>query len=97
MKKFFFSAALVLVFGMTQAAPVSHNDEHNISSSGLPAPLQSGIKSAYAGYWITDLKAEGEGRHAKYSLTLENADEVVHLRANKAKSWEVVSTIPKAE
>lgn len=99
MKKFFLGIALVFAIGMTQAAPVSsgHNDEQNISSSALPAVLQSGIKTSYAGYWVTDLKAEGEGKHVKYLLTLENADQVVHLRAGKADGWEVVSTTVKAD
>jgi hypothetical protein len=101
MKKIVFGAALVFMIGLTQAAPTSsfssHNEEHNISSSDLPAALQSDIKTSYAGYWITDLKEEGEGRHAKYTLTLENADQVIHLRAGKEDSWEVVSTAVKAD
>ena len=100
MKKIVFGAALIFAIGVAQAAPVSsfsHNEERNISSSGLPATLQSGIKNSYAGYWITELKAEGQGRHVKYTLTLENADEVVHLRAGKGNSWEVVSTAVKAD
>lgn len=104
MKKIVLGAALIFAIGLTQAAPVSaattttsHNDERNISSSGLPATLQSGIKTSYAGYLITELKAEGQGKHAKYTLTLENADQVVHLRADKGNSWEVVSTTVKAD
>jgi hypothetical protein len=100
MKKIVFGAVLVFMIGLVQAAPASsssHNEEHNISSSGLPAALQSDIKTSYAGYWITDLKEEGEGKHAKYTLTLENADQVIHLRAGKEDSWEVVSTTVKAE
>jgi hypothetical protein len=98
MKKIVFGAALVFTIGMAQAAPVSsHNEEHNISSSGLPAALQSGIKTSYAGYWVTDLKQDGEGKHVKYLLTLENPDQVVHLRAGKADGWEVVSTTVKMD
>jgi len=99
MKKIVFGAALCFVIGMTQAAPVSshnHNEEHNISSSALPATLQSDIKTSYAGYWITDLKEEGEGKHVKYFLTLESADEVIHLHAGKSDGWEVVDTTVKA-
>jgi hypothetical protein len=108
MKKIVFGAALVFAIGLTQAAPISssapisafsssHNEEHNILSSGLPASLQSDIKTSYAGYWITDLKEEGEGKHAKYTLTLENADQVIHLRAGKEDNWEVVSTSVKVD
>jgi hypothetical protein len=104
MKKFFLGTVLVFAIGMTQAAPVSsqtsqisHNEERNISSSGLPAALQSDIKTSYAGYWITELKSEGDGKHVKYLLTLENADQVVHLRAGRQDGWEVVSTTVKAD
>ena len=100
MKKIIFGAGLIFAIGMTQAAPVSsssHNFEQNISSSALPAALQSAIKTSYAGYWITDLKEEGEGKHVKYLLTLENADEVVHLGAGKGDSWEVISTTVKVD
>jgi hypothetical protein len=96
MKKIIFAAALIFSIGMTQAAPVSaHNSDQNILSSALPAGLQTDIKSSYAGYWITDLKSEGAGKHVKYMLTLENADQVVHLRAGKAGGWEVVDTTVK--
>jgi hypothetical protein len=99
MKKIVFGAALLFAISMTQAAPLSsgHSDEQNISSSALPASLQTNIKSSYAGYWITDLKAEGEGKHVKYLLTLENADQVVHLRAGKSEGWEVVNTTVKVD
>lgn len=112
MKKIVFGAALVFAIGLTQAAPISssspmsassytsassHNEEHNILSSGLPAALQSDIKTSYAGYWITDLKQEGEGKHAKYTMTLENADQVIHLRAGREDNWEVVSTSVKVD
>lgn len=97
MKKIVFGIALVFAISMAQATPLSsHNQEQNISSSKLPAALQSGIKASYAGYWVTDLKEEGEGRHVKYLLTLENADQVIHLRAGRADGWEVVSTMVKA-
>jgi len=97
MKKIVIGAALCLATVMSQAAPhSSHHEEHNILSTELPAALQSDIKTTYTGYWITDLKQEGESKHVKYSLTLENADQVVHLRAGKGDSWEVVDTIAKA-
>ncbi len=98
MKKIVFGAALIFAISMAQAAPLSsHDSEQNISSSALPAALRSGIKTSYSGYWITDLKEEGEGKHAKYLLTLENADQVIHLRAGKGDNWEIVSTTVKAD
>jgi hypothetical protein len=97
MKKIVIGAALLMAIGTTYARPsTKHSEEHNILSSELPIGLQSDIKSTYAGYWITELTEEGEGKHAKYSLKLENADQIVHLRAGKSAEWELVSTSVKA-
>jgi hypothetical protein len=97
MKKIVLGAALLLALGTIQAAPSIRGDQHNILSSELPAALQSDIKTSYSGYWITDLKEEGAGRHTKYFLTIENADQVLRLEANKSDGWEVLSTDVKAE
>lgn len=98
MIKIILGAGLILSFGLTQAAPLpGHNGDQNILSSALPTTLQSGIKESYAGYWITDLKSLGEGKHVKYVLTLENADQVLHLRAGKTGGWEVIDTTGKAD
>ncbi len=91
------ASTLFLLVSMTQASPMmKHNDEHNISSSELPAALQTDIKTTYGTYWVTELTEEGEGKHAKYLLTLENADQILHLRA-KADGWEVISTTVKVD
>lgn len=98
MKKVVLGAALLFALGTIQAAPhVKHADQHNILSSELPAPLQSDIKTAYTGYWITDLKEEGSGKHTKYFLTIENADQVLHLQADKKDGWQVISTDVKVD
>jgi hypothetical protein len=98
MKKLVLGAALLMVISTTYARPITkHNEERNILSSELPVSLQSDIKSTYAGYWITELTEEGEGKHVKYNLTLENADQVVHLRAGKSAEWEMVNTIVKPD
>jgi hypothetical protein len=98
MKKLVLGAALLMVISTTYARPVTkHSEERNILSSELPVSLQSDIKSTYAGYWITELTEEGEGKHVKYSLTMENSDQVVHLRAGKSDEWELVSTSVKAD
>lgn len=97
MKKVVLGAVLLLALGTTQAAPrTGHGDERNILSSDLPAALQADIKTTYSGYWITDLKEEGTGKHSRYFLTIENPDQVLHLRADKGEDWEVVSTDLKA-
>jgi hypothetical protein len=97
MKKVFLGAALLFALASVQAAPsMSRGDQHNIISSELPAPLQSDIKTTYTGYWITNLKEEGAGKHTKYFLTIENPDQVLHLQADKNDGWEVVGTDIKA-
>jgi hypothetical protein len=96
MKKIILGAALLLSIGIAQAAPhPAPGTERNILSSTLPSTLQLGIKSAYSGYWITDLKAVGAGKRVKYMMTLENADQVLHLSAGRSGSWEVVDTTVK--
>ena len=86
-----------MAISTTYAGPwTKHSEERNILSSELPVSLQSDIKSTYAGYWITELTEEGEGKHVKYNVTLENADQVVHLRAGRSAEWEVASTNVKA-
>jgi hypothetical protein len=98
MKKTMVAAALLLLISTTRASETrKHSDEHNILSTELPVALQSSIKTAYSGYWITELTEEGKDKHAKYTLTLENADQILHLRADKGDSWEVVSTTVKGE
>ena len=92
------AAAFFLIISTTYASQTTkHFDEHNILSSELPVALQSSIKTTYPGYWITELTEEGKDKHAKYTLTLENADQIIHLRADRADEWEVVSTTPKVE
>jgi hypothetical protein len=98
MKKTLVAAALLLIIGTTRASETrKHSDEHNILSTELPVALQSSIKTAYSGYWITELTEEGKDKHVKYTLTLENADQILHLRADKAGEWEVVDTTAKGE
>ena len=73
------------------------NTEHNIVSTELPATLQTSIKTSYSGYWITALSEEGKEKHTKYSMTLENADQVLQLKADRDGGWELVSTTPKED
>jgi hypothetical protein len=97
MKKIVLGAALLLAMSTIQAAPRGgRGGERNILSSELPATLRSDIKTTYVGYWITDLKEEGTGKHTKYVLTIENPDQVLHLQADKGEDWEVVTTDVKA-
>jgi len=98
MKKIIAAAALLLVIGTTYATPTSkHSEERNIVSSALPAALQAKIKNDYADYWITALVQVGNDKHAHYFLTVENADQIIHLRADKSSDWTVVDTSVKPD
>jgi uncharacterized lipoprotein YmbA len=96
MKKMIIAAGLLLLIGTSRAAQTAKPPvEHNILSSQLPTALRTSIKSTYSTYWITGLRSEGTNKHAKYTLTLEDADHVVQLRASGKGQWELVSTIAK--
>lgn len=90
-------AFLLLLSSAYAAQTTKQPDERNIRSTELPAALQSTIKSTYGTYWITGLTENGTAKHARYTLTLENADQVLQLRAGKGNQWEVVSTEPRVE
>ena len=102
MKKTFLGAALLL---LTSAAHVSAAGRtlqtgqphivRNILSSQLPTALLADIKKDYKDYWITELSEEGKGKRPDYSLTLENADQIVQLHSNNSEGWEVMSTVVK--
>lgn len=62
---------------------------HNLSASRLPEELRSSIKSAYSGYWITDLFSFHNANEGGLVVTLENADEVVVLKAVDHNAWTV--------
>lgn len=96
MNKTIVVAAFLLIIGAARASEFGkHEEPRNILSTELPASLQAGIKTAYAGYWITGLTEEGKDKHLNYTVTLENADNVLHLRAGKDGKWEVVEAIVK--
>ena len=97
-KKFLGVTLLVLVsLGYASAAgpapqPNSSRVTRNIVSTQLPATLLTNIRTGYKGYWITECYEKGKERRPDYFITLENADQVVQLRASHKKPWEVVST-----
>jgi hypothetical protein len=104
MKKIFLGAALFLVLSAAQVSAAGRapqngqpRDEHNILSSQLPSALLTDIKKDYSDYWITQLSEEGRGKHPDYFLTLENADQIVHLRSSDASNWVVTSTSVKTD
>jgi hypothetical protein len=102
MKKTFLGAALLMLISAAHVSASPHRPlsgqphiAHNILSTQLPRALLANIKKDYKDYWITDLSEEGKGKHPDYSLTLENADQIVLLRSSNMESWEVMSTVIK--
>jgi hypothetical protein len=108
MQKKFLGIALILLvtFGYATtaaaapAAPASQTGRppiaRNIVSTQLPATLLKNIRSGYNGYWITECYEKGKERRPDYFITLENADQIVQLKASHKSTWEVVSTQLKA-
>ena len=104
MKKLVFGAALLLVIGAASASAAGgalskgeSRVEHNILSSQLPPALLVEIKKDYSSYWITELSEEGKGKHSDYTLTLENADQIVHLHSGNSEKWVVTGTTLKTD
>jgi hypothetical protein len=102
MKKTFLGVALLLLIGATHASAADRtlqngqpHADRNILSSQLPAALLAEIKKDYKDYWITELIEEGKAKHPDFLLTVENADQIVHLRSDDSESWVVMSATVK--
>ena len=104
MKKTFLGVALLLLISVTHVSAADRalqngkpHTDRNILSSQLPAALLADIKRDYKDYWITELVEEGKVKHPDFVLTLENADQILHLRSSDSESWVLTSTSVKAE
>ena len=104
MKKTLLGAALLLLIGTAHVSATGRTSQagqphimRNILSSELPAALLADIRKDYKDYWITSLAEEGKAKHPDYSITLENADQIVQLHSSDSESWVVTSTIVKEE
>src|SRR5450755_740529 len=104
MKKTFLGVALLLLISATHASAADRapqngqpGGDRNILSSELPAALLADIKKDYKDYWITELIEEGKVKHPEFVLTLENADQILHLRSSDSETWVLMSTSVKAE
>jgi hypothetical protein len=103
MKKTFLGAVLFLVISATQVTAADcttlngqPRTERNILSNQLPTALLAEIKRDYKDYWITELSQEGKSRHPDYSITLENADQVVRLHSSDSKNWVIINASVKS-
>jgi hypothetical protein len=104
MKKTFLGAALLLLISATHVSAAGRTPQadqprivHNILSSQLPPALLAGVKKDYKDYWITELSEEGKVKHPDYSITLENADQIVQLHSSDSESWVITNTTVKAQ
>ena len=61
----------------------------NIQSDKLPHDLLADIKKSYADYWITDLFKYRNESEDGYTITLENADQIVVLKSIGTQGWEI--------
>lgn len=61
----------------------------NLTTSQLPISLASELRKEYNSYWITDLFEMASEGATTYYATVENADQVVVLKATASSDWEV--------
>lgn len=61
----------------------------NISPVQLPMRLQTSTKKHYNGYWISDLFELNNEAGTSYYMTIQNADDVVVLKAAAGDDWTV--------
>jgi hypothetical protein len=102
MKKTILGGALFLFVSFNYVSAVAQTQQisqdrtpRNIVSTQLPATLLTSLKTDYKDYWITECYENGKTKRPDYFVTLENANQTVHLRASDKSSWEVVSTVVK--
>ena len=62
----------------------------NILFSSLPLALQFDIVKKYRNGWVSELYELVNGKETQYQLTLENADQTIHLWSQMSSDWEVV-------
>lgn len=108
MKKMILPIVLCMVIGTTQAHSTDRNLTNegspakksapvvrNILSDKLPAKLLTTLKKSYKDYWISALYKEMTNGKISYHITVENADKIVTLSANKAANWSVTRIVAK--
>ena len=67
----------------------------NIMFSSLPLSLQFDLGKKYKDHWVSQLYelVNNEGTH--YRLTLQSAEQMIHLRSNGNDDWDVVKVEEK--
>ena len=67
----------------------------NISPVQLPVTLQAKLKSAYEGYWVSDLFELSDESGTSYYATVENSDTKVTLKSS-GNSWTTYKKVRKS-
>jgi hypothetical protein len=62
----------------------------NMLFSSLPLALQFDLGKKYKNYWVSQLYELVNSDGTQYRLTLESADQTIHLRSNGNDDWEIV-------
>ena len=67
----------------------------NIMFSSLPLALQFDLGKKYKDHWVSQLYELVNSDGTQYRLTLQSADQMIHLRSNGNDDWEVVKVEEK--
>ena len=67
----------------------------NIMFSSLPLALQFDLGKKYKDHWVSQLYELVNNGGTQYRLTLQSADQMIHLRSNGNDDWEVVKVEEK--
>jgi hypothetical protein len=67
----------------------------NISPVQLPVTLQAKLKSAYEGYWVSDLFEFSDESGTSYYATVENSDTKITLKS-VSNSWTTYKKVRKS-
>jgi hypothetical protein len=67
----------------------------NILFSSLPLSLQFDLGKKYKDHWVSQLYELVNNDGTQYRLTLQSADQIIHLRSNGNDDWEVIKAEEK--
>jgi hypothetical protein len=67
----------------------------NVPSDKLPVSLLYKLKTHYSNYWITDLFKYEINNTPGYFVTMENADQIIRLKAEGNQGWQFYSAVRK--
>ena len=75
------------VFAFYSTAGELYGTARYISSLDLPLHLLISLKKEYTRYWISDLFEVAKDDSTSYYITLEDADNIIVLKASAGNGW----------